>query len=184
MEISKNWPLSWMEDVDVTCSECGNTCELDGRFTEVAGDERLNFYKVRSSTTRGGTCPKCGNEMELDVTYWRREFMGVRPDGREVCRVFTMWERDECPGCSPNSVFGYYETSGADFHSEGLALDDSSAQELIDNLYKATNDEALLAVRESLNNGNSVESVIPELKRIIDSHDDVLKDAYLGDYLP
>jgi hypothetical protein len=29
-----------------------------------------------------------------------------------------------------------------------------------------------------------VESVIPELKRIIDAHDDVLKDAYLGDYLP
>lgn len=39
-------------------------------------------------------------------------------------------------------------------------------------------------MRESLNNGNSVEAVIPELKRIIDLHDDVLKDKYLGEYLP
>ena len=38
--------LGWMQDVGVTCSECGEACEIDGRFTEVAGDERLNFYKV------------------------------------------------------------------------------------------------------------------------------------------
>ena len=184
MQIDKKWPVSWMEDVGVTCSECGNPCEIDGRFTEVAGDERLNFYKVISGGACEGTCPHCGNEMELDVTYWKREFMGVRPDGREVCRVFTMWERDECPGCSPDSVFGYYETGCPEIHSEGLAFDSSSAQELIDLLYKTTHDDALLAVGESLKNGNSVESVIPELKRIIDSHDDVLKDAYLTSWNP
>jgi len=184
MKIDKNWPLSWMEDVSVTCSECGESGVVDGSFTEVAGDERLNFYKVRSGVARSGVCSHCGNEMELDVTYWRREFMGVRPDGREVCRVFTLWEQDACPGCSPDSVFGYYETDCADMHSEGLSLDNSTALELVDLLYETTHDEALLAVRESLNNGDSVESVIPELKRIIDLHDDVLKDKYLGEYLP
>ena len=59
-----------------------------------------------------------------------------------------------------------------------------TAQELVRLLYETTRDEALRAVGESLKNGSSVESVIPELKRIIDSHDDVLKDKYLGDYLP
>ena len=67
-------------------------------------------------------------------------------------------------------------------HPDDLELDSSSAQELVDLLYKTTRDEALLAVGESLKNGNSVESVIPELKRIIDSHDDVLKDKYLSQY--
>ena len=184
MQIDKKWPVSWMEDVGVTCSECGNPCEIDGRFTEVAGDERLNFYKVKSSFACEGTCPHCENEMELDVTYWKREFMGVRPDGREVCRIVTMWERDESPGCSAESLFGYFETCGPEIHSDDLALDVSSARELVDLLYKTTRDEALLAVGESLKNGSSVESVIPELERIIDSHDDVLKDKYLGDFLP
>ena len=184
MEIDKNWPVSWMEDVAVTCSECGKNCDVDGRFTEVAGDERLNFYKVRSGVARSSVCPHCGNEMELYVTFWKHEFMGVRPDGREVCRFFTMWERDESPGCSTESLFGYFETGGPELHSEGLSLDSSSARELVDLLYKTTHDEALLAVGESLNNASSVESVIPELKRIIDSHDDVLKDAYLDEYLP
>ncbi|MBR2307413.1 MAG: hypothetical protein IKA48_09495 [Fibrobacter sp.] len=184
MEIDKNFPTICLQDVDVTCSECGEACVVDGRFSEVAGDERLNFYKVKSSFACEGTCPHCGNEMELDVAYWKREFMGVRPDGREVCRVFTMWERDESPGCSAESLFGYFETCGPEIHSDDLALDVSSARELVDLLYKTTRDEALLAVGESLKNGNSVESVIPELKRIIDSHDDVLKDKYLGDFLP
>lgn len=176
--------LGWMQDVGVTCSECGEACVVDGRFSEIAGDERLNFYKVRSGFACGETCPHCGNEMELDVTYWKREFMGMRPDGREVCRIFTMWECNESPGCSADSLFGYCETCAPEMHSDDLSLDDSSAQELIDLLYKTTHDEALLAVRESLKNGSSVESVIPELKQIIDSHDDVLKDAYLGDFLP
>lgn len=184
MEIDKNFPTICLQDVDVTCSECGEACVVDGRFSEVAGDERLNFYKVRSGFACEGTCPHCGNEMELDVTYWKREFMGVRPDGRVVCRVFIMWERDESPGCSAESLFGYFETCGPEIHSDDLALDTSSARELVDHLYKMTRDEALLAVGESLKNGNSVESVIPELKRIIDSHDDVLKDKYLGDFLP
>lgn len=112
----------------VTCFECGESCVIDGSFTEVAGDES--------------------------------------------------------PGCSADSLFGYFETFGPEIHSEGLALDDSGARELVDLLYKTTRDEALLAVGESMENGSSVESVIPELKRIIDSHDDVLKDEYLGEYLP
>ena len=184
MEIDKNFPTICLQDVDVTCTECGEACVVDGRFSEVAGDERLNFYKVKSSFACEGTCPHCENEMELDVRFWKREFMGVRPDGREVCRVFTLWERDECPGCSPDSLFGYYETDCPEMHSAGLSLDSSSAHELVDLLYKTTHDEALLAVGESLEKGNAVESIIPELKWIIDAHDDVLKDAYLGDYLP
>lgn len=172
--------LGWVEDVSVTCSECGESCEISGRFSEVAGDERLNFYKVRSSFACDGTCPHCGNEMELDIKYWKREFMGVRPDGREVCRIITMWESDESPGCSADSLFGYCETCAPEMHSDDLALDDSSARELIDLLYKTTHDEALLAVRESLKNGNSVDSVIPELKRLIDAHGDILQDTRLG----
>jgi hypothetical protein len=35
MEIDKNWPVSWMEDVGVTCTECGESCDMDGHFTEV-----------------------------------------------------------------------------------------------------------------------------------------------------
>ena len=182
MSSDRIWFFS--EDVNVSCCECGKETTLNPDFDEVAGDLRLNFVKVRSTIPDSGTCPQCGNEMELDVTYWKREFMGVRPDGREVCRVFTMWERDESPGCSAESLFGYFETCGPEIHSDELALDTSSAQELIDLLYKTTRDEALLAVGESLKNGNSVESVIPELKRIIDSHDDVLKDKYLGEFLP
>ena len=98
--------------------------------------------------------------------------------------MFTMWECDESPGCSADSLFGYFETCSPEIHSDDLALDVSSARELVDHLYKTTRDEALLAVGESLKNGSSVESVIPELKRIIDLHDDVLKDEYLGDFLP
>ena len=189
MEIDKNWPVSWMEDVGVTCTECGKVCVIKGHFTEVAGDERLNFYKVRLASSHGESCPHCGNEIKFVVTYWKREFMGMRPDGREVCRIFTMWERLENSGCGGifgyyNPIFGYYEESGPEDHSESLALNTSKAHELIDLLYKTTHDEELLAIAKSLEQGDSVESVIPELMQIIDTYDDILKDAYLGDYLP
>lgn len=94
-----------------------------------------------------------------------------------------MWVRDESLGCSTESLFGYFEMCGPEIHPDDLALDTSSARELVDLLYQTTRDEALHAVDESLKNGCSVESVIPELKRIINSHDDVLKDKYLGNYL-
>ena len=102
-------------------------------------------------------------------------------DGKEVCRYFNLWLKDDSSGCSAEGLESLYETSALD-HPDDLELDTSSAQELVDLLYKTTRDEALLAVGESLKNGNSVESVIPELKRIIDSHDDMLKDKYLSQY--
>lgn len=169
------------EDVNVSCSECGKEATLSPDFDEVAGDLRLNFVKVRSTIPSSGTCEECGNEMEVDVTYWRREFYCKNEDGKEVCRYFILWLNDNSSGCSVDGLASLYETSALD-HPDDLELDSSSARELIDHLYETTKDKALLAVRESLENGSSVESVIPEFQRIIDSHDDVLKDAYLSQY--
>ena len=166
MSSDRIWFFS--EDVNVSCCECGKETTLNPDFDEVAGDLRLN-------------CPQCGNEMEVVVTYWRREFYCKNKDGKEVCRYFNLWLKDDSSGCSVEGLESLYETSALD-HPDDLALDTSSARELVDLLYKTTRDEALLAVGESLKNGNSVESVIPELKRIIDSHDDVLKDKYLSQY--
>ena len=48
MEIDKNWPVSWMEDVGVTCTECGESCDMDGHFTEVmliTSDTDLAVFK-------------------------------------------------------------------------------------------------------------------------------------------
>ena len=171
----------WSEDVQATCSECGAETTLSPDFDEVAGDLRLNFVKVRSTIPSSGTCPQCGNEMEVSVTYWRREFYCKDKDGKEVCRYFNLWLNDNSSGCSVEGLTSLFETYALD-HPDDLALDSDSARELVDLLYKTTRDEALLAVGESLENGGSVESVIPELKRIIDSHDDVLKDAYLSQY--
>lgn len=171
------------EEVGVSCSECGKESTMSPNFAEVAGDLRLNFVKVRSTIPDSGTCPQCGNDMEVDVTYWRREFYCKNKDGKEVCRYFNLWLKDDSSGCSAEGLESLYETFALD-HPDDLALDSDSAQELVDLLYKTTRDEALLAVGESLKNGNSVESVIPELKRIIDSHDDMLKDKYLGEFLP
>lgn len=169
------------EEVGVSCSECGKESTMSPNFAEVAGDLRLNFVKVRSTIPSDDTCPHCGSEMEVDVTYWRREFYCKNKDGKEVCRYFNLWLKDDSSGCSVEGLESLYETSALD-HPDDLALDVSSARELVDHLYKTIRDEALLAVGESLKNGSSVESVIPELKRIIDLHDDVLKDKYLSQY--
>ena len=169
------------EEVGVSCSECGKESTMSPNFAEVAGDLRLNFVKVCSTIPSDDTCPHCGNEMEVDVTYWRREFYCKNKNGKEICRYFFLWPSDNSAGCSVDGLLSLYETF-AIVHSDDLALDSSSALELVDLLYKTTRDEALLAVGESLKNGCSVESVIPELKRIIDSHDDVLKDKYLSQY--
>jgi endogenous inhibitor of DNA gyrase (YacG/DUF329 family) len=169
------------EDVNVSCSECGKQATFSVDFDEVAGDLRLNFVKVRTSIPPSETCPHCGNEVEVDVSYWRREFYCKNKDGKEVCRYFFLWPSDNSAGCSVDGLLSLYETFAID-HPEDLALDSSSALELVDLLYKTTRDEALLPVKESLKNGGDVESLIPELKRIIDSHDDVLKDAYLSQF--
>lgn len=169
------------EDVEVSCSECGKETTMCPDFDEVAGDLRLNFVKVRSTIPSSDTCLHCGNEMEVDVTYWRREFYCKNKDGEEVCRYFILWLDDNSAGCSVEGLESVYECYALD-HPEDLTLDSSSAQELIDLLYKKTRDESLLPIEESLKNGSDVESLIPELKRIIDSHDDVLKDAYLAHF--
>lgn len=169
------------EEVGVSCSECGKETTMSPNFAEVAGDLRLNFVKVSSTIPSDDTCPHCGNEMEVDVTYWRREFYCKNKKGKEICRYFFLWPSDNSAGCSVDGLSSLYETF-AIVHSDDLALDGSSAQELVDLLYKTTHDEALLPIKESLKNGSSVESQIPELKRIIDSHDDVLKDAYLSQF--
>ena len=169
------------EDVEVSCSECGKETTMSPDFDEVAGNLRLNFVKVRSTIPSSDICPHCGNEMEVDVTYWRREFYCKNKDGEEVCRYFILWLSDDSAGCSVEGLESVYECYALD-HPEDLTLDSSSAQELIDLLYKKTRDESLLPIEESLKNGSDVESLIPELKRIIDSHDDVLKDAYLAHF--
>ena len=169
------------EDVNVSCSECGKQATFSVDFDEVAGDLSLNFVKVCSTIPSDDTCPHCGNEVKVDVSYWRREFYCKNKDGKEVCRYFFLWPSDNSAGCSVDGLLSLYETFAID-HPEDLALDSSSALELVDLLYKTTRDEALLPVKESLKNGGDVESLIPELKRIIESHDDVLKDAYLSQF--
>ena len=175
-----NESLGWTQDQEIECTKCGKTTKFSSvSFTDGYGDVRLNFVKINCCDSY--TCPHCGNEMEVDVTYWRREFYCKNKDGKEVCRYFILWLDDNSAGCSVEGLESVYECYALD-HPEDLTLDSSSAQELIDLLYKKTRDESLLPIEESLKNGSDVESLIPELKRIIESHDDVLKDAYLSQF--
>lgn len=190
--------MRWMQDTPVTCSECGAAGEVDSRFNEWAGDERLNFYKVYGHGQ--GTCGHCGNEMELDVRYWRREFYIKNTKGEEVCHECALWGKDNSPGCNADSVFNEYESSG-EMHADNVSLGLDDALELVGLLYGETKDPELTAIEETLRGKEeeyrkmpsgseeekarreqfeteSVESVIPQLKKIIESHDDVLKDPY------
>ena len=135
------------------------------------------------------SCCECGKETTLNPDFdevagdLRLNFVKVRSTIPDSGTCPQCGNEDDSSGCSVEGLASLFETYALD-HPDDLELNVSSAQELIGHLYGETHDEALLAVGESLKNGNSVESVIPELKRIIDSHDDVLKDKYLGEFLP
>ena len=173
----------WFEEVQVKCSKCGYSGKTQKRFFEVAGDERLNLYKVvLDGVVEYDVCPHCRNEVDVNFSYWRRKFYGKNKDGKDVCQYFFLWLVDDSARGSVESWGSPYDTFAIE-EIRNLTLDLPYTLELVDLLYKITHDESLLAVRESLKTGNSVESVIPELKRIIDSHDDALKTAYLGNYL-
>ena len=196
----------WAEDVQATCSECGKESTFNVDFEDASGDERLNFFKIRTSIAAEETCPHCGNIIQFDIRYWQREFYGKKPDGRQFCRGITLWKTDYTAGASTDAPFREFEATAVD-HLEELRLNFADAFELIDNLRKVTQDEGFVSVRNALKEKEAVyakmrkatkadkaardqfeieaiDSVIPELKRLIDAHEDVLKDAYLGDFLP
>ena len=88
----------WSEDVQATCSECGKELTFNVDFEDASGDERLNFFKIRTSIAAEETCPHCGNEIQFDIRYWQREFYGKKPDGRQFCRGITLWKTDYTAG--------------------------------------------------------------------------------------
>lgn len=183
MDIKWKGMSGWSEEVRVNCSKCGYSGIVEKRFFEVAGDERLNLYKVAlDGIVEYNVCPHCKNEVDVYFSYWRRKFYSKNKDGKDICQYFFLWLVDDSARGSVESLGSPYDTFAIE-ESKDLTLDLGHSLELVDLLYKTTHDEALLTVGESLKNGNSVESVIPELKQIIDSHEGMLKRAYLGEYL-
>lgn len=182
MDIKWKGMNGWSEEVRVKCSKCGFSGKVGKRFFEVAGDERLNLYKVvLDGIVEYNVCPHCRNEIDVNFSYWRRKIHNKNKDGKDVCRYSVLWLVDDTARGSVESLGSPYDTFAIE-ESKDLSLDPGCSLELVDLLYNTTHDEALLTVSKSLKNGKSVESVIPELKRIIDSHDDVLKEAYWDDY--
>ena len=189
------------QDVNLICSKCGKKSVVNADIYEVVGDDRLNFYKM--SCQESEICPHCGNEMGLNIRYWQREFYYKKPDGKNAWRYFTLWADDKSVDCSSDGLLGLFESSGHDYFNIKFSFAD--ALEIVNKLYKESRDEALLPIKNDLEEKlavyikmpkgseedrkaselfefDTIESLIPELKRIIDSHDDVLKDAYLAQF--
>jgi len=176
-----NASLGWTQDQEIKCANCGKTTKFKSvNFAEVCGDVRLNFVKIASCDSE--TCPHCGSEMEIDVSWWQREFPYKGKNGESLLRVVPLWFEDNCNGCSVDDLGWTADYSSNTFDFDDLRLDFDGANELIEHLYKLTKDPALLPVKEKLNEklgDELIEAVIPELKRIIDSHDNVLKTPYM-----
>ena len=148
------------------------------------------------------TCPHCGNEMEVDVAWWQRVFSYKAENGETLVRVVPLWVEDYSNGCSAEELKWPASFTSNTYDFDDLRLDFVGALELIGHLYECTKDPALLSIKDELDKKadlyddmskdtiedvdrsekfetESIEAVIPELKRIIDSHDDVLKDLYI-----
>ena len=196
-----NESLGWTQNQAIKCTKCGKATEFSSvSFTDGYGDMRLNFVKINCCDTY--TCPHCGNEMEVDVSWWQREFPYKAENGETYLRVVPLWFEDNCNGCSVDDLSWPASFASNTFDFDDLRLDFVGALELLGLLYKRTGDAALLSIKEELDKKadlyddmskdtiedidrcekfetESIEAVIPELKRIIDSHDDVLKDPYM-----
>ena len=196
-----NASLGWTQNQEIKCTKCGKTTEFKSvDFAEVCGDVRLNFVKITCCDSF--TCPHCGGEMEVDAAWWQREFSYKAEDGKDIIRIVPLWFEDHCEGCSVDDLSSTTDYISNTYDFEDLRLDFVGALELIGHLYESTKDPALLSIKEELDKKadlyddmskdtiedidrsekfetESIEAVIPELKRIIDSHDDVLKDPYI-----
>lgn len=176
-----NASLGWTQDQEIKCTNCGKTTKFKSvNFAEVCGDVRLNFVKIASSDSE--TCPHCGGEMEVDVSWWQRVFPYKAENGETLYRVVPLWFKDNSEGCSVDDLKNptTYVSNTYDF--DDLRLDFDGANELVEHLYDLTKDSALLPIKEKINKNledESIEALIPELKRIINSHDELLKIPYM-----
>ena len=122
--------------------------------------------------------------MEVDAAWWQREFSYKAEDGKDIIRIVPLWFEDHCEGCSVDDLSSTTDYISNTYDFEDLRLDFAGAKELFEHIYERTKDEALLSIKEKLKEisaDESIEAVIPELKRIIDSHDDLLKVPYMRD---
>ena len=178
-----NASLGWTQDQEIKCANCGKTTKFKSvNFAEVCGDVRLNFVKIASCDSY--TCPHCGGEMEIDVSWWQRVFPYKAENGETLYRVVPLWFKDCCEGCSVDDLKNPATYASNTYDFDDLRLDFDGANELVELLYDLTKDSALLPVKETLNKklgDESIETVIPELTRIINSHDDLLKVPYMRD---
>ena len=176
-----NASLGWTQDQEIKCANCGKTTKFKSvNFAEVCGDVRLNFVKIASCDSE--TCPHCGSEMEMDVSWWQRVFPYKAENGETLYRVVPLWYKDNSEGCSADNLSKLVTYASNTYDFDDLRLDFDGANELIEHFYELTKDPALLPIKETLNKklgDESIEVVIPELKRIIDFHDNVLKTSYM-----
>ena len=176
-----NASLGWTQDQEIKCSKCGKTTKFKSvSFTDVCGDVRLNFVKIASSDCE--TCPHCGNEMDVDVSWWQRVFPYKSENGEILYLVVPLWFKDNCEGCSVDDLKKPASYASNTYDFDDLRLDFDGVKELVEHLYDLTKDSTLLPVKDMLNGklgDESIEAVIPELTRIINSHDDVLKIPYM-----
>ena len=176
-----NASLGWTQDQEIKCANCGKTTKFKSvNFAEVCGDVRLNFVKIASCDSE--TCPHCGSEMEMDVSWWQRVFPYKAENGETLYRVVPLWYKDNSEGGSADNLSKPVTYASNTYDFDDLRLDFDGANELVEHFYELTKDSTLLSVKETLNKklgDESIEAVIPELKRIIDSHDNVLKTPYM-----
>lgn len=176
-----NASLGWTQGQEIKCTKCGKATKFKSvNFAEVCGDVRLNFVKINCCDSF--TCPHCGGEMEVDASWWQRVFPYKSENDKTLYRVVPLWFKDDCEGCSVDDLSKPASYTSDTYDFDDLRLNFTGAKELIEHIYERTKDSALLPIKEKLkeNSGDeSIESVIPELKRIIDSHDDMLKVPYM-----
>ena len=189
------------QNQEIKCTECRTTTEFSAvSFDELCGDERLNFVKINATATE--TCPHCGCEMEMDVTWWQRIFPYKAENGETFDRVIPLWFEDDCEDCSVDDLSCPCSYYSFPFDYCDLTFNFTDMTELLEHLYESTKDPALLPIKETLKEkfesynkmgketdeewklcdkfeSETIESIIPELKRIIDSHDAELKDPYM-----
>jgi len=176
-----NASLGWTQGQEIKCTKCGTTTTFPSvNFTELYGDVRLNFVKITSNYSCN--CPKCGNEMEVDVEWWQRLFPYKAENEKTLYRVVPLWFENNCNGCSVDSLSKITDYTSNSFDFYDLRLDFTGTKELVEKLYKSTRDASLLSIKDELKEKselNSIESAIPKLKKIIDSHEIVLKTPYM-----
>ncbi|WP_290740119.1 hypothetical protein [Fibrobacter sp. UBA3718] len=181
----------WSQNVDIECSKCSKTISVNEDFYEIAGDLRLNFVKIGVLCPSENACPHCGNRMILDSTFWQREYPHLLTNGKNGFRSFTLGLRDQSEGCSAKKLIGLFETVKHPHEDDEIHLDFVNAIELTNLLYREIRNEALLSIKnlmeekfatyENMPNNtdkekflrdsyetDSIEGIIPKLKIFAD----------------